>query len=123
MLSRYAPPSVLVNQDYEIQQFRGKTAAFLEPPAGQPTANLLRMVKQGLVMELRSALTEAKASRGPVVRDGLHVFDGGERVEFTLRILPVNVGPSSDFRLLVLFEPVGQRWLDRPRRSRRRAHG
>ena len=64
MLGRYAPPSVLVNQDFEMQQFRGRTSPFLETPGGQPTTNILRMAKEGLFMELRSALTEAKATNG-----------------------------------------------------------
>ena len=40
-------------------------------------------------MELRSALTEAKTTNGPVVREGLHVVDGSDDIEFTLRVLPV----------------------------------
>ena len=64
-LGRYAPPSVLVNHDFEVQQFRGRTSPFLETPSGQPTTNILRMAKEGLFMELRSALTEAKATNGP----------------------------------------------------------
>ena len=91
VLGRYAPPSVLVNHDFEVQQFRGRTSPFLETPSGQPTTNILRMAKQGLFMELRSALTEAKTTNGPVVREGLHVVDGSDDIEFTLRVLPVSV--------------------------------
>ena len=42
-------------------------------------------------MELRSALTEAKTTNGPVVREGLHVVDGSDDIEFTLRVLPVRL--------------------------------
>ena len=91
VLGRYAPPSVLVNHDFEVQQFRGRTSPYLETPSGQPTTNILRMAKQGLFMELRSALTEAKTTNGPVVREGLHVVDGSDDIEFTLRVLPVRV--------------------------------
>ena len=103
-LGRYAPPSVLVNADFEVQQFRGRTAPFLEVPPGQPTANILRMAREGLALELRSALTEAKAARVPVTREQLHVSDGGRDLEFTLRILPVTAAPSQEPCLLVLFE-------------------
>jgi two-component system CheB/CheR fusion protein len=103
-LGRYAPPSVLVDQNYEIQQFRGRTAPFLETPAGQPTRSLLRMIKEGLLMEMRSALAEVKSTKAPVIRERLHVSDGGRDLEFTLRVLPVTAPHSSDFRLLVLFE-------------------
>ena len=89
VLARYAPPCVLVNHNFEVQQFRGRTAPYLETPSGQPTTNILRMARQGLFMELRSALTEAKATGGPIVRERLHVVDAGEEIEFTLRVLPV----------------------------------
>ena len=47
-LSHYAPPSVLVDEEFEVQQFRGRSAPFLEAPSGQPTTNLLRMARAGL---------------------------------------------------------------------------
>jgi two-component system CheB/CheR fusion protein len=88
----------------EVQQFRGRTAPFLEAPTGHPTTSLLRMAKDGLLPDLRSALAEAKATRAPVVRDKLRVADGGALLEFTLRVLPVVPPQSSDLFLLVLFE-------------------
>jgi len=107
-LDAYAPPSVLVNEDFEIQQFRGRTTPYLETPAGQPTTNILRMVREGLLMELRSALTEAKAARKTVVREGLRVPNGGADETFTLRILPVSRAGTDENRLLVIFEgPAG----------------
>ena len=90
--------------NFEVQQFRGRTAPFLEPPAGQPTTNLLRMAKEGLFQDLRSALAEAKATRAPVVRDKLRVADAGGPLEFTLRVLPVVPPQTNDLYLLVLFE-------------------
>ena len=104
-LARYAPPSVLVNHDFEVQQFRGRTSPYLEAPSGQPTTNILRMAREGLFMELRSALTEAKTTNAPVVREQLHVTDAGQDIEFTLRILPVRLAQGSEGCLLVLFEP------------------
>ena len=55
-------------------------------------------------MELRSALTEAKTTNGPVVREGLHVVDGSDDIEFTLRVLPVRLPHHDEGCLLVLFE-------------------
>lgn len=104
MLDLYAPPSVLVNEQFEIEQFRGRAWPFLEAPAGQPTTNILRMAKDGVLMELRSALTEARATKAPVTRTGLTAPDRGKDVEFTLRILPVTRADSHDARLLVVFE-------------------
>ncbi len=103
-LARYAPPSVLIDGNFDILQFRGRTSPFLEMPAGLPTANLLRMVRNDSLVELQSALAEAKASGNPVTRDGLHVLDNGEDLPFTLRILPVLTGTTDNRCWLVVFE-------------------
>ena len=36
LLARYAPPSVVVNDDLEIVQIKGRTGPFLELPTGRP---------------------------------------------------------------------------------------
>ena len=102
--ARYAPPSVLINHDFEIQQFRGRTSPYLEAPIGHPTTNILRMAREGLFMELRSALTEAKSTNAATVREGLRTADGGTPIEFTLRVLPVTIAHHSDCCFLVVFE-------------------
>src|SRR5262249_18378494 len=66
VLGRYAPPSVLVNLNFEVLQFRGRTSRYLEIPQGEPTANLLKMAREGLFLELRSALNEARRHQAPV---------------------------------------------------------
>ncbi len=106
VLGHYAPPSVLVNADFDVLQFRGRTARFLEAPPGQPTTNVLRLARGGFATELRAALAEAKAARTPVVREHLHVSDAGREIEFTLRVLPITVAQSQDLCLLVLFETL-----------------
>ena len=110
LLNRYAPPSVLVNGQFEIQHFRGRTSPFLEAPAGQPTTNILRMAREGLFMELRSALTEAKATVAPIVREGLRVHDQGADLPYTLRVLPVNPPETDEPFFLVLFETTVLPW-------------
>jgi two-component system, chemotaxis family, CheB/CheR fusion protein len=104
VVGRYGPPSALINHDFEIQHYHGRTSPYLETPSGQPTTNILRLAKQGLFMELRSALTEAKTTNGPTVREGLHVADGNDDIEFTLRVLPVRLPHYTESCLLVLFE-------------------
>jgi two-component system CheB/CheR fusion protein len=112
MLEAYAPPSVLVNHDLQIEQFRGRTSVFLEPPAGQPTTDILRMAKNDFLAELRTALTEARTTGAPVIRPGLRIAESGRDIDFTLRILPVARVDSQDGRLLVIFEPKGHPALD-----------
>jgi two-component system CheB/CheR fusion protein len=103
-LGQYAPPSVLVNDNFDIIQFRGQTSNFLAPPLGEPTSNILKMAREGLFLELRSALSEAKSTNKIVRREGLQVYgDVGFR-EIALRVLPVLSPQGSESCFLVVFE-------------------
>ena len=53
ILSDYAPCGVLINEQMEVLQFRGKTSLFLEQPTGLPETNLLKIVRSGLFVELK----------------------------------------------------------------------
>lgn len=59
-VARFAPPGVLVDAEFQILQFRGATAPYLQPPSGKPTADLLKMARQELMLPLRAALANAK---------------------------------------------------------------
>src|SRR5438552_2727704 len=59
LANRFIPASIVVNDEMEILQFRGRTGAYLEPAAGHPTFSLSRMAREGLLVDLRSALTKA----------------------------------------------------------------
>ena len=43
MLANFMPASVLVNDKFDIIQFRGTTETWLSPPTGKPSFNLLKM--------------------------------------------------------------------------------
>ncbi len=106
LLARFAPPGVVVNERMEIIQFRGRTGDFLEPPPGQPQANLLKMVREGLHAELRKAVNEAK-QRGATVRAaGLRVAPGDPR-QVSMEVIPLlGVHDAEERYFLVLFQEV-----------------
>src|SRR2546423_15342046 len=66
VLGKYAPAGVVINDAMEILQFRGQTGTYLEPAAGEASFNLLKMVRRGLLSELRAAIQEAKKKCLPV---------------------------------------------------------
>src|SRR4029079_8698979 len=81
LLGRYAPPGVLVDENFDILQFRGRTSPWLEAPPGEPTITLLKMAREGLFLELRSALIEARTGRQPVRREGIRVRSAEGSIE------------------------------------------
>src|SRR5881628_1279014 len=105
LLSKYAPAGVLVNEAAEILQFRGHTSPYLEPAPGQASLNLLKMAREGLLMELRVAFDKARKQNAPVRREGLSIKQDGRMAQVTLQVIPMS-GPARERNYLVLFERV-----------------
>ena len=103
-LGRYAPPGVLVNENLEILQYRGRTGPYLESPPGEPTANLLKMAREGLFLDLRVAVGGAKERGAEVLREGILVKDGNGSRKINLRVIPVKPSGTSERCYLILFE-------------------
>lgn len=93
---------MLVNEHLDILQFRGSTAAYLEPPTGEASFNLLRMARGSLALELGSAIREAKSSNVAVRRESVRLRDGARVRSISLEILPVRL-PASDETCFQIF--------------------
>ena len=104
MLTDYSPPGVLVNEDFQVLQFRGETGAYLRPAPGEATLNVLKMAREGLFLEMRSAIAEAHVRKAEVWHRNIRIRgDAGSR-RIDLRVLPVRVSGRSEECFLILFE-------------------
>jgi two-component system, chemotaxis family, CheB/CheR fusion protein len=106
IMSRFAPASVLINENFDILQFRGRTAAYLEPPPGKATLNVLKMAREGLVVPLRAALIKARKNYEVVRKEELRVQHNGSLQEVNLEVIPIRRGARGRY-FLVLFESAG----------------
>ena len=104
LLARYAPAGVVVGSDWAVLHFRGQTGRYLEPPPGEPTLNVLKMAKEGLLHGLRTALEEARDGdpEDPVRRPGLQVRVNGAFRPVDLEVTALSDGEGRCF--LVTFE-------------------
>src|SRR5262249_2731345 len=75
-------------------QFRGRTAAYLEPAPGMASLDLLRMLREGLLAEVRGAITQAKAENTAVVREGVQVIEPGATRTVKVEVCPFEVAAS-----------------------------
>ncbi len=73
ILSRYAPPAVLVSDRGDILYISGRTGKYLEPAAGKANWNLFAMVRESLRLELAPAFHAALSQRDAVVLRGLRI--------------------------------------------------
>lgn len=105
LLARYAPPGVLLNERFEVVQFRGRTGEFLEAPPGQPQMNVLRMAREGLVVPLREALERAQSESNTVRRQAVEITEGAQTSYVNIEVVPLAgiTAPAERF-FLVVFE-------------------
>jgi two-component system, chemotaxis family, CheB/CheR fusion protein len=84
-----APAGVIVNEHFEILQFRGTTGDWLESAPGKPSVNVLKMAKNGLMVDLRNMLHKAKTDRRSVIKEGIVLEGGNAKKIVTIEITPI----------------------------------
>jgi two-component system CheB/CheR fusion protein len=105
LLTQYVPPSVVVNQDLDILQFRGSTGLFLEPAPGKASLNLLKMARPDLVFELRSLVHKAKKTGKPIQKAGLELNVKNQTHQIEIEAVPLR--SETDERLyLIIFKEL-----------------
>jgi two-component system CheB/CheR fusion protein len=107
LLGTYAPGGVVVDEDLNVRQFRGKTASFLEHTAGPATLNLLHMAKPSLVPDLRATIHRAIRTGQPARKERALVKRDSHVAEVSIDVVPFKV-PTSDknWALVVFTEAV-----------------
>ncbi len=100
LLLKYTPPGVIVNDQYDIVQFRGSTGDFLEPAPGKASLNVLKMAREGLSFEIRNALQKAKKTKASVSKENIPLNNGKKIV--SLEVIPLL--NSADLHFLILFK-------------------
>ena len=105
MLERYAAPSIVVNEAYDVVHLSEHGGQFLHQPGGEPSPNILNAIRPELRLDLRTALYQAAQQRSDVEARGLSIrLDGRESV-INLCVRPAlrEDDPARGF-FLVLFE-------------------
>jgi two-component system, chemotaxis family, CheB/CheR fusion protein len=102
MLRKYTPAGVVINENMDIVQFRGKTSDFLEQTSGRPSHNLFTMAKQGLAFELRNLVHKLKNENKEVRKENIPIKkeDGLQNITIEAVPLPDTIEPY----YLILFK-------------------
>ena len=102
LLSRYAPPGVVVNMEMDIVHFRGSTGMWLESTSGKPNLNVLKMAREGLAFELRNALHKVKTTKEVLVKEDIPIQFMGKEHKVTIEVIPLT--NSIELHFLILFK-------------------
>lgn len=137
LLSQYAPATVFLNEDLEIIHTRGNVNRYLKLAPGRASLSILKMVREGLLLDLRNALGKAKKENVTVQKENVQIKNGngngnGEANEnaaqgshstrmVRFEVVPIAVGNLKESYFMIVFhdEPMEPR---RAREQRNSAH-
>lgn len=108
LLEHLAPPSILVDGEYDIVHLSPSAGRYLQFGGGGPTRNLLRSVPASLRIELRAALYQAGQSHATVEVPPVPVdLPGNVTLPVAIRVTPAN-DIGTDLYLVLLQEQTAQ---------------
>jgi two-component system, chemotaxis family, CheB/CheR fusion protein len=114
LLTEYAPATVFVNEEMEIIHTRGNVNRYLKLSPGRPSLSVLKMAREGLVVELRNAIGRAKKENIVVGKRNLQVrnengdgegptqADSARIVNFD--VIPVTRGSEKEMYFMIVFQ-------------------
>jgi len=110
LLEQYAPPSLILDEDYNILHMSDRVGRYLQFAGGEASTNVMQVIRPELRIDLRSALFQSAQKRTMVAARGLAVHTGERAEKVTLTVKPVLSGddPAKGF-FLVLIEEVREK--------------
>lgn len=112
LLAQYAPATIFVNQDMDVIHSRGNLDRYLKLPTGRANLNVLKMAREGLLSDLRSAMAQAARRQMIVRRDGVMIKSGNTSKVINLEVVPLNIGNTKEQYYMIVFhdgEPNGSK--------------
>jgi two-component system CheB/CheR fusion protein len=89
LLEQYAPPSVVVNETFDVVHLSEHAGRYLQFTGGEPTANLPKAIHPALRLELRTALFRAGHTKQSINAAPVTVETDGRTEIITLNVRPI----------------------------------
>ncbi|MBI2803805.1 MAG: PAS domain-containing protein [Planctomycetes bacterium] len=98
LLTRYVPPSLLLNEHHELVHSFGNARTYLQIPEGKATTDVLKMLDHTLRIAVSSALHQAAKANKPVVYSGVRFsLNGQDRLMKVTAVPLANKRTQSNF--------------------------
>lgn len=109
LLTQFAPATAFINEDFEIIHTRGNVSRYLKLATGRASLNILKMAREGILLDLRNALGKAKKDNTPVHKQRIQ-FKGengessnGEMRLVDIEVVPINIGNLKEKYFMIVF--------------------
>jgi two-component system CheB/CheR fusion protein len=114
LLTQYAPATVFANEEMEIIHTRGNVNRYLKLAPGRASLSLLKMAREGLLVELRNAVSRAKRDSAVVEKRNLRIKNGNENSEkpeeadstrlVSFQVVPITLGNQKGLYFMIVFQ-------------------
>lgn len=106
LLQYFAPASVVTDMQGNILYVHGETGKYLRPAPGQATLNAIEMARDGLQLEIRSAINTITSSVEPFISKELTVKTNGQVSVVRFSVRRLTEPNAEDGMLLLCFQDV-----------------
>ena len=105
LLSKYSPAGIVVDEDLEVMEIRGKASPYLTLPAGTLSFNLMKLIPDtGLLIAVEKLIQQVRKSGEPARQKCVPYEHDGSSGGLNVEVVPLDAGQKRS--TLVLFEPV-----------------
>ena len=106
LLAENMPPSILVDEKYDLLHTFSGAERFLTLRGGRHSSNLLDIVEKQLRTPIIGALTQAEKTDGEIKYSGIQLGDGSDAEQLKLLVKPVHDHITKVKTYLIRFEPM-----------------
>jgi two-component system CheB/CheR fusion protein len=110
LLTQFSPATAFINEDFEIIHTRGNVSRYLKLAAGRASLNILKMAREGILLDLRNALSKAKKDNAPVHKQHIQFKnENGDSAPASdmrlvdIEVAPVNIGNLKEKYFMIVF--------------------
>jgi two-component system, chemotaxis family, CheB/CheR fusion protein len=103
LLEKIAPPSLLVNRDFDIVFMSEAAGRYLRFKGGEPTNNMLKVINPGLLADLRGALFTARREKKNIEFQNIRARIEGKETSVNILVRPIELDNETSDYLLVVF--------------------
>ena len=107
LLSKYSPAGVVVDEDLEVLEIRGKASPYLTLPVGKVSFSLMKLIPDtGLFLEVEKLIQQARKTGEAARQERVPYEHDGSAGDLNLEVRPLD--SSQKRSVLVLFESVAR---------------
>src|SRR6266567_1293044 len=109
ILSAYAPAAVVIDENMQVQQFRGRTDLFLEHAPGPASFNLVQLARSSFEPDLRATIRRSIKTNKPARTERAKVTLQGRNYEINIQVVPFKIPGGDKSWFLVIFDETSKR--------------